>query len=96
MGRQYKQLYKIKRTKEFIRKTSELRKIYRRMPDLIKAIDWALARKPHAFTKLTSDFYLWKTVELENNEFPIVNILYRIVEEAYEVILIDIDDIPPE
>jgi hypothetical protein len=94
MKAEHKPQYTIIRTEEFIQKAHELGKVYNRFTDLIKAIDWALERTPHMFVKLTNDFYLLKTAQLSNPNFPKLNILYRIVQAANNVILIDIDDDP--
>jgi len=88
----YKPSYQIKRTEEFIQKSNELRKQYKRTPELITAIDWALCRKPHYFQNISGDFYLWVTEELSNEEFPTVKILYKILEEDQIVILLDIEE----
>lgn len=66
MPPKYKPSYSIRRTEEFIEKTNELSKLYKRTPDLIKAVDWALCRKPHHFQNISSNYYLWTT-----EEFPI-------------------------
>jgi hypothetical protein len=60
--------------------------------DLIQAIDWALMRKPHYFTQVSGDFYLLKTDQLDNPDFPQIKVLYKINEADNTVILLDIDD----
>jgi hypothetical protein len=92
MKPEHKPQYSIVRTEEFIAQTQELKKRYQRMPDLIRAIDWALERKPHWFSPASGKYYLWKTEELSNHAFPEVKVLYKIDEENMKVILMSIDD----
>ena len=84
--------YTIRRTEDFIKKSHELGKRFSRVKELIKAIDWALERRPHYFTNISSDYYLWVTTELSNDDFPEVKILYKIVEDDFEVVLLDIEE----
>ena len=92
MKREHKPQYTIKRTEEFIRKSQEIRTIYKRFTEMINAIDWALQRRPHFFTNVSGEFYLLKTKELSNPDFPKLKILYRIVESESLVVLMDIED----
>lgn len=62
------------------------------MPELIQAIDWSLSRKPHFFTHIAADYYLWVTEELESDDFPVVKILYRVLAEEQVVVLLSIDE----
>jgi hypothetical protein len=90
--RERKPIYRIQRTEIVIKKTHELSLRYPRIPEFIKAIDWALSRRPHHFTHISSDYYLWVTAELSSDEFPDVKILYKIDEESNIVIILDIDE----
>lgn len=56
------------------------------------AIDWALARRPHHFTKLAGDFYLWVTENIDNADVPKVKIIYRIFEEENRIMLLAIEE----
>lgn len=89
---QHQPKYQIKRTEEFIQKSVELGKGYKRTPDLIRAIDWALSRKPHYFNNVSGDYYLWVTEGLMSEDFPVVKILYKIIEDSDTVILLDIEE----
>jgi len=88
----HKPQFSIQRTEEFIQKCNELSKVYGRMVDLINAIDWALERMPHLYTQITTDYYLLKTGQLSNPNFPKLKIMYKIIASENKVILIDIDD----
>ena len=92
MKPEHKPQYTINRTEEFIRKSQEIKKSYKRVTDLINAIDWALERKPHIFTQVSGEFYLLKTSELSNPDFPLLKILYRVIQEKNIVVLIDIEE----
>jgi hypothetical protein len=84
--------YSIIRTEYFIFKSNELRKKYPTLTELNRTIDWALARKPHFFNQFIGEFYFLITEELSNPQFPDVKILYRIIEQDYKVVLIDIEE----
>jgi hypothetical protein len=88
----HKPQFSINRTEEFVQKCHELSKVYGRLTDLINSVDWALARKPHTFNKISGDYYLLKTSMLSNPEFPKLIIVYRILEADNKVVLLDIDD----
>jgi len=92
MKPEHKPEYTINRTEGFIKKNQELRAVYSRMAELISAIDWALERKPHTFTQIINDYYLLKTGQLSNPDFPQLKILYYINENEKIVVLIDIED----
>lgn len=62
------------------------------MTELNQVIDWTLARKPHIFNQIIGEFYFLKTEELANPQFPDVKILYRIIEQDFKVVLIDIEE----
>lgn len=91
--RQLPPTYKVVKTEAFIEQFSALKKIYKRMDDLLNGIYWALSRHPHRFNKLTGDYYLWVTGNVDNDEIPKVQILYIIIEEHFQVTLLGIDDI---
>jgi hypothetical protein len=84
--------YKVERSEEFIRQFSELRKIYLRTNDLINSVDWALSRRPHHFTKVAGDYYLWVTENIDNPEIPKIKIVYRIIDDDNKVILLAIEE----
>jgi hypothetical protein len=92
MKQEHKPQYKVIKTEEFIKNLNDLSVRYGRMTELANAIEWALARKPHHFNNLANDFYFWITEELMNHDFPVVKILYRIIENDSSVILLTIEE----
>jgi len=91
MKREHKPHYKVTKTEECLQNLHELSKNYGRATELVNAIEWALARKPHQFNHLANDFYFWITDEL-NIQFPVVKIVYRINEEEHTVIVLTIEE----
>lgn len=83
--------YQIIREPEFESKMLEIAVGYPRLNELEDAIDWALARKPHEFTQIMNEYYLWITEGYTNNEFPPLRILYRIDDTEKKVYLIDVE-----
>jgi hypothetical protein len=92
MKRELPQKYVIHRTEKFIEQSHALEQKYSRIPELIKAIDWALERRPHYFNHISSNYYFWVTEDLTEYGFPEVRIMYMIKEEDYIVLLIDIEE----
>ena len=88
----HKPKYTINRTESFIRQSQQIRKRHERFGELLNAIDWALQRKPHFFSNVSGNYYLLKTKELANPDFPKLKVLYHIVEEDWIVVLINIED----
>jgi len=92
MKHHHKPQYLINKTEKFIRKSQELKGRYNRVFELLQSIDWHLERKPHHFNNVAGDYYLLKTGQLSNPEFPQVNVVYMINEEHSTVILLDIEN----
>lgn len=88
----YKPSYQIQRTEVFIKRFNSLLKIYPRVGELLEAIDWALCRKPHSFSQISGNYYLWVTDELSSEEIPAVKIVYIIQEEENIVVLLEIEE----
>lgn len=85
--------FTIVREKDFDQKVKKISKTRKRMAEFDMAVDWALSRKPHYFTNILGNYYLWVTEELISNDFPHVRILYSINESERIVNLIDIEEI---
>ena len=84
--------YRIIRTEDFIYKCNELRKKYPKITDLIQTIDLVLARKPHLYNQVIGEFYFLLSIKLANPQFPDVKIFYRIMEQDFKVVLLDIEE----
>jgi hypothetical protein len=89
---EYKPQFTIERTEKFIQNCNELSKIYGRLTDLINAVDWVLSRHPHLYKQIVSNYYLFKSSQLSNREFPKLKIMYIIHEDLNKVTLMDIED----
>jgi len=88
----HRRQYQIRKTEKYIAESQKLHKSFNRVTDLLKAIDWALERKPHSFTLVSGDYYMLVTGQLSNEEFPEVRVLYLINEDELFVMLINISE----
>jgi hypothetical protein len=92
MERDRKPQFAIVKSEEYIANLNQLTKRYGRLVELNDAIEWALSRKPHYFDKVANDIYLWITQGLMSDDFPIVKIIYRIIEDKNTVVIITIEE----
>lgn len=83
--------YTIVREKSFDAKMQDLISDFTRLAEFEHALDWALARQPHAFTQYFSDVYFLITEDLGEYGMPSLRILYKIDPDKKEVLLIDVD-----
>ena len=84
--------YQVEKTENVIVRIQELKKIYSRVDEFVKSVEWHLMRHPHRFSTAAGDYFLLKTGQLENQDFPALRILYLINSEDWKVTIISISD----
>ena len=84
--------YQVEKTEKVIVRIQELKKHYSRIDEFMKSVEWHLMRHPHRFSTAAEDYFLLKTGQLENEDFPTLKILYLVNLEDWRVIIIAISD----
>ena len=84
--------YQIIREPLFEEQFKKIGNNYDRIADIERSIDWALARNPKRFPKITPHLHLWKTNKFSHN-FPQLRIAYLIDEPKGVVHLVEVEEI---